>query len=39
MARKRLGAIHAIMRDRVPYEEPPVTENVQGSHPDPLTEL
>ena len=39
VARKRLGVIYAIMRDRVPYEEPPVIENVQNSHPDPLTEL
>lgn len=39
VARKRLGVIYAIMRDRVPYEEPPVTGNPQNSHPDPLTEL
>lgn len=39
VARKRLGVIYAIMRDRVPYEEPAVTDNVQNSHPDPLTIL
>lgn len=39
VARKRLGVIYAVMRDRVPYEEPPVTENVQNSHPEPLTKL
>ncbi len=39
VARKRLGVIYAIMRDRVPYEEPPVTGNPQNSHPDPLTKL
>ena len=39
VARKRLGVIYAIMRDRIPYEEPPVTENVENSHPDPLTKL
>ena len=37
VARKRLGVIFAIMRDRVPYEEPPLTANVQNSHPEPLT--
>lgn len=39
VARKRLGVIYAIMRDRVPYEEPPITENVRSPHHDPLTEL
>ncbi|MBP3885092.1 MAG: IS110 family transposase, partial [Olsenella sp.] len=39
VARKRLGVIYAIMRDRVPYEEPiagPVAENFR---PGPLTKL
>lgn len=31
VARKRLGAIYAIMRDRVPYEEPPPDTNVENS--------
>ena len=39
VARKRLGVIFAVMRDRVPYEEPPATGNVQNSRPDPLTKL
>ena len=39
VARKRLGVIYAIMRDRVPYEEPSLPEIVENSHPDPLTKL
>ena len=39
VARKRLGVIYAIMRDRVPYEEPDITAIVQNSHPEPLTKL
>lgn len=39
VARKRLGVIYAVMRDRVPYEEPDITENVQNSRADPLTKL
>lgn len=38
VARKRLGVIYAIMRDRVPYEEPAVTENVENSHQEPHRE-
>lgn len=37
VARKRLGVIYAIMRDRVPYEEPAVTGDVENPHADPLT--
>lgn len=37
--RNRPGAICAIMRDRVPYEEPPTAEKARESHPGPLTEL
>lgn len=39
VARKRLGVIYAIMRDRVPYEEPEVKRVVENSHPDSLTKL
>lgn len=39
VARKRLGVIYAIMRDRVPYEEPAVSPVVENFHPDPLTKL
>lgn len=39
VARKRLGVIYAIMRDRVPYEEPTAAVNAQDSHPVPLTKL
>ena len=42
VARKRLGVIYAIMRDRVPYVEPDV-ENSQTeprkTQPEPLTKL
>lgn len=37
VARKRIGVIYAIMRDRVPYEEPETGSVVENSHPDPLT--
>ena len=39
VARKRLGVIYAIMRDRVPYEEPEAIPVVENFHPDPLTKL
>jgi len=39
VARKRLGVIYAVMRDRVPYEEPPAAGNVQNSRTEPLTRL
>lgn len=39
VARKRLGVIYAIMRDRVPYEEPANAPVVENSRPDPLTKL
>lgn len=39
VARKRLGVIFAVMRDRVPYEEPAVSPVVENFHPDPLTKL
>ena len=39
VARKRLGVIYAIMRDRVPYEEPVASPVVENFHPDPLTKL
>lgn len=39
VARKRLGVIYAIMRDRVPYEEPVDSPVVESFHPDPLTKL
>ncbi|MBQ9006649.1 MAG: hypothetical protein IJ092_09790 [Atopobiaceae bacterium] len=39
VARKRLGVIYAIMRDRVPYEEPAVSHVVENFHPEPLTKL
>lgn len=35
VARERLGVIHAIMRDRVPYEEPPSPADVENSRHDP----
>jgi transposase len=35
VARKRLGVIYAIMRDRVPYVEPPAEPDVENSHPEP----
>jgi len=39
VARKRLGVIFAVMRDRVPYEEPAVSHVVENFHPEPLTKL
>jgi len=39
VARKRLGVIFAVMRDRVPYEEPAVSHAVENFHPEPLTKL
>ena len=39
VARKRIGVIYAIMRDRVPYVEPAFAGNVQNSDPHPLTKL
>ena len=38
VARKRLGVIYAIMRDRVPYEEPPAPAPVENSCQAPLAE-
>ena len=34
-----VGKVEGIMRDRVPYEEPPVAGDVQNSRPGPLTKL
>ena len=31
VARKKLGVIYAVMRDRVPYEEPPSGADVEKS--------
>lgn len=31
VARKRLGVIYAVMRDRVPYEEPPSGADAEKS--------
>lgn len=39
VARKRLGVIYVIMRDRVPYEERTNVSAVENSRPDPLTKL